>query len=95
MKITRRFALVALLVLGATLYASPARAGTYGLTPTGAETGAAGQLSAGFQTCAALFCAAPLAIFGSVQDGLSEYYYPLAVKAVMDGLATLGLPRTR
>jgi len=25
-----------------------------------------------------------------VQDGLSGYYYPLAVKAVMDGLATLG-----
>jgi hypothetical protein len=48
------------------------------------------QLSEGFQTCAALFCAAPLAILGSVQDGLSGYYYPLAVKAVMDGLATMG-----
>ena len=48
------------------------------------------QLGEGFKTCAALFCAAPLAILGSVQDGLSEYYYPLAVKAVMDGLGTLG-----
>jgi uncharacterized protein len=48
------------------------------------------RLSAGFQTCAALFCAAPLAMLGSVQDGLSGYYYPLAVKAVMDGLATTG-----
>jgi uncharacterized protein len=48
------------------------------------------QLSDGFKTCAALFCAAPLAILGSVQDGLSGYYYPLAVKAVMDGLAALG-----
>ncbi len=48
------------------------------------------QLSEGFKTCAALFCAAPLAILGSVQDGLSGYYYPLAMKAVMDGLATLG-----
>jgi len=48
------------------------------------------QLSEGFETCAALFCAAPLAILGSVQDGLSGYYYPLAVKAVMDGLATMG-----
>jgi hypothetical protein len=48
------------------------------------------QLSEGFKTCTALFCAAPLAILGSVQDGLSGYYYPLAVKAVMDGLATLG-----
>lgn len=48
------------------------------------------QLSEGFKTCAVLFCAAPLAIVGSVQDGLSGYYYPLAVKGVMDGLATLG-----
>ena len=48
------------------------------------------RLNAGFRTCAALFCAAPLAIVGSVQDGLSGYYYPLAVKAVMDGLATMG-----
>ena len=48
------------------------------------------QFGEGFKTCAALFCAAPLAILGSVQDGLSGYYYPLAVKAVMDGLATMG-----
>jgi uncharacterized membrane protein YqgA involved in biofilm formation len=55
-----------------------------------ANPSAACGLSDGFQTCAALFCAAPLAILGSVQDGLSGYYYPLAVKAVMDGLATMG-----
>src|ERR1019366_7922208 len=48
------------------------------------------RLGEGFKTCAALFCAAPLAMLGSVQDGLSGYYYPLAVKAVMDGLATMG-----
>jgi len=51
------------------------------------------RLSEGFKTCAALFCAAPLAILGSVQDGVSGYFYPLAVKAVMDGLATLGFVR--
>jgi uncharacterized protein len=44
----------------------------------------------GFKTCAALFCAAPLAVLGSVQDGLAGYFYPLGVKAVMDGLATMG-----
>jgi uncharacterized membrane protein YqgA involved in biofilm formation len=48
------------------------------------------RLGEGFNTCAALFCAAPLAILGPVQDGLSGYYYPLAVKAVIDGLATMG-----
>jgi len=49
-----------------------------------------GRLSEGFKTCAVLYCAAPLAILGSVQDGLSGYYYPLTIKAVMDGLATMG-----
>jgi uncharacterized membrane protein YqgA involved in biofilm formation len=46
----------------------------------------------GFKTCAALFCAAPLGVLGSIQEGLSlsEYYYPLAIKGVMDGLATMG-----
>jgi uncharacterized protein len=43
----------------------------------------------GFAVCAALFCAAPLGILGSVHDGLSGYYCPLAVKAVMDGLAAM------
>jgi len=44
----------------------------------------------GFKICAALFCAAPLGILGAIQDGLSGYYYPLLVKAVMEGLAAMG-----
>jgi uncharacterized membrane protein YqgA involved in biofilm formation len=48
-----------------------------------------GSLSAGFKVCAAIFCAAPLGIAGAVQDGLSDYFYPLAIKAIMDGLATM------
>jgi hypothetical protein len=43
----------------------------------------------GFTVCALLFCLAPLAWIGSVHDGLSGYFYPLAVKAAMDGLATM------
>jgi len=48
-----------------------------------------------FKQCATLFCAAPLGILGAVQDGLllSGYFYPLAVKAVMDGLAAMGFVR--
>jgi uncharacterized membrane protein YqgA involved in biofilm formation len=41
----------------------------------------------GFNACAILFCAAPLGILGAVTDGLSGYFYFLAIKAVMDGLA--------
>ena len=41
----------------------------------------------GFNACAILLCAAPLGLLGAVTDGLSGYFYLLAVKAVMDGLA--------
>jgi uncharacterized protein len=43
-----------------------------------------------FNACAILFCAAPLGIIGAVTDGLTGYFYFLAVKAAMDGLAMLG-----
>lgn len=35
-----------------------------------------------------LFCAAPLGILGAMMDGLSGFFWLLALKAVMDGLAT-------
>jgi uncharacterized protein len=57
------------------------------------ETAAAerrNMLSDGFKACAVLYVAAPLGILGAVQDGLSGYFYPLAVKGVMDGLASAG-----
>ena len=59
------------------------------------EEAAAGRRSPGdgFKVCTALFCAAPLGIVGAVIDGLSHYYAPLAVKAVMDGLAVMGFIR--
>jgi uncharacterized membrane protein YqgA involved in biofilm formation len=41
----------------------------------------------GFCACTVLFWAAPLGLLGAVADGLSGYFYLLAVKAVMDGLA--------
>jgi len=47
----------------------------------------------GFKVCAVLFCASPLGIVGAAEDGLSRYFYPLIVKAVMDGLAAMGLAR--
>ena len=43
----------------------------------------------GFSACVVLFCAAPLGWLGAVTDGLSGYFYLLAVKAVMDGLAMM------
>jgi uncharacterized membrane protein YqgA involved in biofilm formation len=47
------------------------------------------RFSDGFAICGLLFCAAPLGILGALSDGLSDYFYPLAVKAVMDGLGAM------
>ena len=55
-----------------------------------AMSGKPGRWSDGFNVCTFLFCAAPLAVLGSMTDGLSGYFQPLVVKAVMDGLATMG-----
>jgi uncharacterized membrane protein YqgA involved in biofilm formation len=60
---------------------------------TAASTTGRPQPGDGFKTCALLYCAAPLGILGSVSDGLAGYFYPLAVKGVIDGLATLGFVR--
>ena len=46
--------------------------------------------SAGFNSCAALFCAAPLAVIGAAADGLNGGIAPLAIKTTMDALAAMG-----
>ncbi len=61
---------------------------------TAAQAGKPVQLADGFNSCALLFCAGPLGLLGAVTDGLSGYFYLLAIKAVMDGLAMTGLVKT-
>jgi uncharacterized membrane protein YqgA involved in biofilm formation len=58
-------------------------------TLSAAKPGQSQPWTVGFQTCTALFCAAPLGLIGALQDGISSYSYPLGVKAVMDGLASM------
>jgi hypothetical protein len=43
----------------------------------------------GFLAATILFCAAPLGILGAVTDGLGGYFFPLALKSVMDALAMM------
>ncbi len=45
--------------------------------------------SEGLITCSILFCVTPIAVIGSLQDGFTNNFKTLAVKAVMDGLATM------
>jgi uncharacterized protein len=43
----------------------------------------------GFLTSSLLFCVGPMAILGSIQDGLTGDYNTLAIKSIMDGFASL------
>lgn len=60
-----------------------------GNTIAAAQKGFPPNTAAGFNACAILFCAAPLGLLGAVADGLNGYFWLLAVKAVMDGLAMM------
>jgi uncharacterized membrane protein YqgA involved in biofilm formation len=48
----------------------------------------------GFLTASLVFCIGPMAIMGSIQDGLGGEYQTLAVKAVLDGFAALAFAST-
>lgn len=47
------------------------------------------SISEGFVTASLVFCVGPMAIVGSIQDGLSGDYRLLAVKALLDGFASI------
>lgn len=61
---------------------------------TAAQKGSATQASDGFNSCVLLFCVGPLGLLGAVTDGLSGFFYLLAIKGLMDGLAMTGLVKT-
>jgi uncharacterized membrane protein YqgA involved in biofilm formation len=61
---------------------------------TAAQNGSATRLSDGFNSCVLLFCVGPLGLLGAVTDGLSGFFYLLAIKGLMDGLAMTGLVKT-
>jgi uncharacterized membrane protein YqgA involved in biofilm formation len=52
------------------------------------------RLSEGFVTCTLLFCIGPMAVLGALQDGLSGNFKTLAIKSLMDGLATMAFTKT-
>jgi uncharacterized membrane protein YqgA involved in biofilm formation len=47
------------------------------------------RFTEGFVTTSLLFCIGPMAILGSIQDGVSGDYKTLAIKALMDGFAAI------
>ena len=60
----------------------------------GARPASRRRSSEGLITCSILFCVTPIAVLGALQDGLSSNFKTLAVKSVMDGLATMAFVTT-
>jgi uncharacterized membrane protein YqgA involved in biofilm formation len=51
--------------------------------------GKANTFSEGFVTASLVFCVGPMAILGSIQDGLAGDYQLLAIKSTLDGFAAI------
>jgi uncharacterized protein len=58
------------------------------------ETGAGSKFVRGFMVASLLYCIGPLAILGSIQDGLTGDYNLLAVKSTLDGFASIAFAST-
>jgi uncharacterized membrane protein YqgA involved in biofilm formation len=59
-----------------------------------ADDDGSNKFVSGFLTASLLFCIGPMAILGSIQDGLTGDYNLLAVKSVLDGFASLAFAST-
>lgn len=59
-----------------------------------AEMGAGSRFVRGFMVASLLYCIGPLAILGSIQDGLTGDYNLLAVKSTLDGFASIAFAST-
>jgi uncharacterized protein len=58
------------------------------------DTGGDNRFVRGFLTASLVFCVGPMAILGSIQDGLTGNYQTLAIKAMLDGFAALAFAST-
>jgi uncharacterized membrane protein YqgA involved in biofilm formation len=70
------------------------RLGGWLQTKVGSGEGDRGRFVRGFVTASVLFCVGPMAILGSIQDGLVGDYELLAVKSVLDGFSSLAFAST-
>lgn len=52
------------------------------------------DLGRGFLVATLLFCVGPMALLGSIQDGLTGDYNLLGIKAIMDGFAAMAFATT-
>ncbi|MEL7625942.1 MAG: DUF554 domain-containing protein [Anaerolineaceae bacterium] len=57
-------------------------------------TGESQKFVTGFVSASLLFCIGPMAILGSIQDGLSGDFQMLAIKSLLDGIASIAFAST-
>ena len=58
------------------------------------ESGSGSRFVRGFMVSSLLFCIGPMAILGSIQDGLTGDFNLLAVKSTLDGFASVAFAST-
>ncbi|GAB4500422.1 MAG: DUF554 domain-containing protein [Anaerolineales bacterium] len=58
------------------------------------ESGTGSRFVRGFMVASLLYCIGPMAILGSIQDGLTGDYNLLAVKSTLDGFASIAFAST-
>jgi uncharacterized protein len=64
------------------------------LAAPGAPAGSSSRFVRGFMTAALLYCVGPMAVLGSISDGLSGDYVTLSIKSVLDGFASIAFAST-
>lgn len=57
-------------------------------------TGESQKFVTGFVSASLLFCIGPMAILGSIQDGISGDFQMLAIKSLLDGIASIAFAST-
>lgn len=63
-----------------------------GLNPN--LSGESQKFVTGFVSASLLFCIGPMAILGSIQDGISGIFQMLAIKSLLDGIASIAFAST-
>jgi uncharacterized membrane protein YqgA involved in biofilm formation len=64
----------------------------YGINPT--MSGESQKFVTGFTSTSLLFIIGPMAILGSIQDGISGNFEMLAIKSLLDGIASIAFAST-
>jgi uncharacterized protein len=80
--------------LGRWIELRTARNGNAAGQPGDPAQSASSRFARAFLATSILFCVGPIAILGSIQDGLSGDYSLLAVKSMLDGISSLALAST-